>query len=141
MQICTHTVLGRPNWFACWSNRCQAAELVSVHDCTTRPPVPYGPHMRVPPTATYPCATFSAIEQPMKPIERGPPVVGGRVVVVGGRLVVVGGRVVVVGGRLVVVGGRVVVVGATVPPVQTTPLSAKLDGAGLLLLFHEPLKP
>src|SRR6266536_3193573 len=25
--------------------------------------------MRVPPTETYPCDTFSAIEQPMKPIE------------------------------------------------------------------------
>ena len=31
--------------------------------------------MRMPPSAWYPCATFSAIEQPMKPIERsGPPV-------------------------------------------------------------------
>jgi hypothetical protein len=26
-------------------------------------------------------------------------------------------------------------------PLQGTPLSAKLDGTGLLLLFHEPLKP
>src|SRR6266508_3568040 len=27
------------------------------------------------------------------------------------------------------------------PPLQATPLSAKLVGAGLLLLFHEPLNP
>src|SRR5215510_5706971 len=78
MQICTHTVAGRPNMFACWSNFCQAAEFGSVHDCTTRPPVPYGPHMRVPPTARYPCAVFSAIEQPMKPIVFAP-LVGVRV--------------------------------------------------------------
>src|SRR2546423_900007 len=71
MQICTHTAVGFPNLLACWSNFCHALELGSVHDCTTKPPVPYGPHMRVPPTATYPCATFSAIEQPIKPIDFG----------------------------------------------------------------------
>jgi hypothetical protein len=68
MQICTHTTVGRPNMATCPSNSCQAEEFVSVQFCTTRPPVPYGPHMRVPPSATYPCAVFSAIEQPMNPI-------------------------------------------------------------------------
>ena len=29
----------------------------------------------------------------------------------------------------------------TTPPVQVTPLTAKLVGAGLLLLFQVPLKP
>src|SRR5215471_19000307 len=70
-QICTHTVFGFPNLPACWSNFCQALELGLVHDWTTRPPVLYGPHIRVPPSARYPCETFSAIEQPMKPIEFG----------------------------------------------------------------------
>lgn len=31
--------------------------------------------------------------------------------------------------------------GWPVAPVQVTPLSAKLAGAGLLALFHEPLNP
>src|SRR5262245_16557979 len=31
--------------------------------------------------------------------------------------------------------------GVLVPPLQATPLSAKLAGTGLLLLFHEPLNP
>lgn len=77
MQICTHTAVGLPNWATCWSNSCHALELVLVHDCTTKPPVPYGPHMRVPPTARYPCAVFSAIEQPMKPIVFAPVVTVG----------------------------------------------------------------
>src|SRR6185436_881086 len=109
MQICTQTAVGLPKPAACWSNFCQAAELGSVQDCTTRPPVPYGPHMRVPPSATYPWATFSAIEQPMNPMECvgcGPLVVG----------LAVG----------VVVGGVVVA------PVQVTPLRAKVVGVGLL---------
>src|SRR5262245_34198336 len=125
MQICTHTAVGRPNMFACWSNFCQAAEFGSVHDCTTRPPVPYGPHLPVPPSATYPCAVFSAIEQPMKPI-----------VCVPGRGVGVGVRVGVGVGVRVGVG-----VGVGVLPVQVTPLRAKLAGAGLLVLFQAALKP
>jgi hypothetical protein len=32
-------------------------------------------------------------------------------------------------------------VGELTPPVQTVPLSVKLVGAGLALLFHEPLNP
>src|SRR5262245_5858027 len=66
----------------------------------------------------------------MKPIVLAPP------------LEVVGGAE--VGGADV--GGRDVVGGAedgwpVVLPVQATPLSAKLVGAGLLLLFHEALNP
>jgi hypothetical protein len=59
-----------------------------------------------------------------------------------GRVVVVG-PVVVVG--LVVVVGPVVVVGEVVvvdpPPLQVVPLSANPLGGGLLVLFHEALKP
>src|SRR5690349_3371381 len=113
MQICTHTADGLPKRAACWSNFCQAAEFGSVQDCTTRPPVPYGPHMRLPPSATYPWATFSAIEQPMKPIEFAGPAVGPTV------------------------GGEVV---GVVLPVQVTPLRANDAGAGLAVV-KEPLKP
>jgi hypothetical protein len=52
-----------------------------------------------------------------------------------------GGVVVVTGG---VVTGGCVVEGGFVDvglPVQVTPLRAKLVGAGLLTLFHDPLKP
>jgi hypothetical protein len=66
------------------------------------------------------------------------PVGVGQVPVGGG---VVGGGVVgggVVGGRVV---GGAVVVGFVTPPVHVTPLTAKLVGAGLLLLFQLALKP
>src|SRR5262245_58796902 len=97
-------------------------------------PSPMQQYRRIPPSR--PLAGTSIVPLTATcPVGVGKPPVGGGLV--GGGLL--GGRL--DGGRLD--GGRVVppgVVGVT-PPVHVTPLTAKLVGAGLLLLFQVPLKP